>query len=229
MDLFWAIFWVLRLKTAKNNLELYIPEKNKIRHLPDFVFYAIMPGMKKMIVLMGGQGVGKGTFARMLRERHEYKYIETGKMLRDAAETNPTVGDIMARGELLPFEMLTKIVSDALDCDSDVLLDGFPRTMDQATWLIDNYADKFNIHVLYLDVPEEIMIARIQKRIREGGGRADDADATAIRKRLDIFWKTTLPAIEWMKTVPNIKFSDIDVTGMVDDNFRNILAALGEK
>ena len=197
--------------------------------MPDFVFYAIMPGMKKMIVLMGGQGVGKGTFARMLRERHEYKYIETGKMLRDAAETNPTVGDIMARGELLPFEMLTKIVSDALDCDSDVLLDGFPRTMDQATWLVDNYADKFNIHVLYLDVPEEIMIARIQKRIREGGGRADDADATAIRKRLDIFWKTTLPAIEWMKTVPNIKFSDVDVTDVLDDNFRNILAALGEK
>lgn len=178
---------------------------------------------------MGGQGVGKGTFARKLGERARYKHIETGKMLRDAAKTNPAVGDIMARGELLPFEMLTKIVSDALDCDSDVLLDGFPRTMDQATWLVDNYADKFNIHVLYLDVPEEIMIARIQKRIREGGGRADDADTAAIRKRLDIFWKTTLPAIEWMKTVPNIKFSDVDVTGALDDNFRNILAALGEK
>lgn len=185
--------------------------------------------MKKMIVLMGGQGVGKGTFARMLGERARYKHIETGKMLRDAAKTNPAVGDIMARGELLPFEMLTKIVSDALDCDSDVLLDGFPRTMDQATWLVDNYADKFNIHILYLDVPEEIMIARIQKRIREGGGRADDADTAAIRKRLDIFWKTTLPAIEWMATVPNIKFSDVDVTGALDDNFRNILAALGEK
>ena len=181
-----------------------------------------------MIVLMGGQGVGKGTFARMLCERHEYKYIETGKMLRDAAATNPTVGEIMARGELLPFEMLTDLVANSLNCDSDVLLDGFPRTIDQATWLVNNYANKFDIHVLYLNVPEEIMIARIQKRIRDGGGRADDADTAAVRKRLDIFWKTTMPAIEWMQTVPNIKFSDVDVTGAVDDNFKNILTALGK-
>lgn len=178
---------------------------------------------------MGGQGVGKGTFARMLRERHEYTYIETGKMLRDAAATNPTIGEIMARGELLPFDMLVKLVAENITGGKDILMDGFPRTLDQAEWLITNYADKFDIHVLYLNVPEEIMVQRIQKRIREGGGRTDDADANAVRKRLDIFWKTTMPAIEWMETVPNIKFSNVDVTGAVDDNFKNILAALDEK
>ena len=197
--------------------------------MPDFVFYDIILCMKKMIVLMGGQGVGKGTFARMLRERHEYTYIETGKMLRDAAATNPTIGEIMARGELLPFDMLVKLVAENITGDKDILMDGFPRTLDQAEWLITNYADKFDIHVLYLNVPEEIMVQRIQKRIREGGGRTDDADANAVRKRLDIFWKTTMPAIEWMETVPNIKFSNVDVTGAVDDNFKNILSALGEK
>lgn len=197
--------------------------------MPDLFFYDIMPGMKKIIILMGGQGVGKGTFARMLRERHEYTYIETGKMLRDAAAMNPTIGEIMARGELLPFDMLVKLVAENITGDKDILMDGFPRTLDQAEWLITNYADKFDIHVLYLNVPEEIMVQRIQKRIREGGGRTDDADANAVRKRLDIFWKTTMPAIEWMETVPNIKFSNVDVTGAVDDNFKNILAALGEK
>lgn len=195
----------------------------------DFVFYAIITRMRKMIVLMGGQGVGKGTFARMLRERHDYNYIETGKMLRDAAAVNPAVGEIMARGELLPFEMLTGLVAASINGDKDILMDGFPRTIEQANWLIDNYAEKLSIHVLYLNVPEEIMVARIQKRIREGGGRADDADAAAVRKRLDIFWKTTMPAIEWLETVPNIKFSNVDVTGAVDDNFNNILVALGEK
>ena len=197
--------------------------------MPDLFFYDIIPGMKKIIILMGGQGVGKGTFARMLRERHEYTYIETGKMLRDAAATNPTIGEIMARGELLPFDMLVKLVAENITGDKDILMDGFPRTLDQAEWLITNYADKFDIHVLYLNVPEEIMVQRIQKRIREGGGRTDDADANAVRKRLDIFWKTTMPAIEWMETVPNIKFSNVDVTGAVDDNFKNILAALDEK
>ena len=197
--------------------------------MPDLFFYDIILGMKKIIILMGGQGVGKGTFARMLRERHEYTYIETGKMLRDAAATNPTIGEIMARGELLPFDMLVKLVAENITGDKDILMDGFPRTLDQAEWLITNYADKFDIHVLYLNVPEEIMVQRIQKRIREGGGRTDDADANAVRKRLDIFWKTTMPAIEWMETVPNIKFSNVDVTGAVDDNFKNILAALDEK
>lgn len=175
---------------------------------------------------MGGQGVGKGTFARMLRERHDYKYIETGKMLRDAALTNQQIADIMARGELLPFEMLIKLVSENIAPDKDLLLDGFPRTMEQAKWLVDNYADKFEIHVLYLDVPEAIMIKRIQKRIREGGGRADDADTNAIHKRLEIFWNTTKPTIDWLSTVPKIKFSDVDVQGDLEDNFKNILKAL---
>lgn len=175
---------------------------------------------------MGGQGVGKGTFARMLREHHKYNYIETGKMLRDAAATNKAIAETMARGELLPFETLVKLVSDNIVKDQDVLLDGFPRTLEQAKWLMDNYAGKFDIHVLYLDVPEEIMVKRIQKRIREGGGRADDADASAVRKRLGTFWKTTKPAIDWLSTVSSIKFSDVDVRGDLEDNFKNIQAAL---
>lgn len=175
---------------------------------------------------MGGQGVGKGTFARMLCERHDYKYIETGKMLRDAATTDRVVADIMARGELLPFEMLIKLVSQNIDTSRDLLLDGFPRTLAQAQWLVENYADKFDIHVLYLNVPESIMIQRIQKRIRDGGGRADDADNAAIRNRLDIFWNTTMPAIDWLRTAPGIRFSDVDVTGPVDENFKNILTTL---
>ena len=194
--------------------------------MPGSVFYGIIPSMKQMIILMGGQGVGKGTFARMLRERHNYAYIETGKMLRDAAATDKTIGYIMARGELLPFEMLAKLVADNIPTDTDVLMDGFPRTLPQAQWLVENYADKFDVRVIYLNVPEEIMIARIQKRIREGGGRADDADAAAVRKRLDIFQSETMPAIDWLRTVPNIRFADVDVSGAVDDNFKNILTAL---
>ena len=179
-----------------------------------------------MIILMGGQGVGKGTFARMLCDHHDYKYIETGQILRNAAKTYTNIADIMARGDLLPFNMLTELITANIDSEHDILLDGFPRTMNQAKWLIDNYADKFNIHVLYCNVPEEVMIQRIKKRINDGAGRADDADDAAIRNRLNTFWNTTMPAIEWLRTVPNIKFSDVDVTGPVDENFKNILAAL---
>ena len=158
---------------------------------------------------MGGQGVGKGTFARMLCEKHDFKHIETGALLRSAAETDADIAAIITRGDLVPNENLLKIVAAAINTDKDIILDGFPRTLEQAKWLVNSFADKFNIHVIYLEVPKEIMIQRIQKRIREGGGRADDASITAINHRLDIFWNTTLPVIEWLSTVPNIKYSAV--------------------
>lgn len=189
-------------------------------------FYAIIPHMKEMIVLMGGQGVGKGTFARKLCEIHEFNHIETGAILRNAAKTDKVIADIITRGDLVPHDTLLKIVANSITDDKDIILDGFPRTLEQAKWLISNYSDKFKIHIIYLEVPKEIMIQRIQKRIREGGGRADDADTSAIQHRLDIFWNTTMPVIEWLRKESKIKFSEVDVQGEVNDNFANILKAL---
>lgn len=178
-----------------------------------------------MIVLMGGQGVGKGTFSKMLRDQHEFNYIETGAMFR-TLPADSEIAKIIARGELVPDSELFKLVASKINDAMDMLVDGFPRTLDQAKWLVQNYADKFNIRIIYLNVPEEIMMARIQKRINEGGGRADDADAAAVRRRLDTFWNVTMPAIEWLRTAPGIKFSDVDVTGELNDNFARITAAL---
>lgn len=182
---------------------------------------------KDIIVLMGGQGVGKGTFSKMLRERHDYNYIETGAMFR-SLPADCEIAKIIARGELVPDSELFKLVASKITDDKDLLVDGFPRTLPQAQWLVENFADRFNVRILYLDVPEEIMIARINKRINEGGGRADDADAAAVRRRLDTFWHTTMPAIEWLRTADGIHFSDVDVRGELNDNFDRILAALAE-
>lgn len=165
-----------------------------------------------MIVFMGGQGVGKGTFARMLMDQGKYRYVEAGAILR-SAPADSEIAKTISRGELVTDELLFGIIGDAinLDLENDMILDGFPRTMGQAKWLVDTYADKFDVRVIYLNVPESIMVERIEKRIREGGGRADDADSAAVRRRLDNFWKTTVPAIEWLRTVPQIKFFDLDV------------------
>lgn len=181
----------------------------------------------KMILMMGGQGVGKGTHARRLIARDGYGYIETGAILRGLPPKSP-VAQIMARGELVPDADLFGVVADAVAAtDGDIILDGFPRTLTQAQWLVKNYADKFDIRVIYMNVPEEIMLARIEKRIREGGGRADDADAAIVRRRLDSFWRITMPAIEWLRTAPGIKFADVDVSAEdADINFKKISNAL---
>ena len=178
-----------------------------------------------MIVLMGGQGAGKGSIANIMKTENEYKHIESGALFR-SLPSDSEIAKIMARGELVPDSELFKLMESEIDLESDIILDGFPRTLPQAQWLVEKYADKFNIHVLYLDLSEELMIFRINKRIREGGGRADDADTAAVRRRLDTFWKITVPAIEWLRTAPGIKFSDIDASQTLDGNMEQIHAAM---
>ena len=178
-----------------------------------------------MIVMMGGQGAGKGSIANIMKTEHEYKHIESGALFR-TLPADSEIAKIMARGELVPDSELFKLMQSQITNDSDIILDGFPRTLPQAQWLVEKYADKFNIHVLYLDLSEELMIFRINKRIREGGGRADDADTAAVRRRLDTFWKTTVPAIEWLRTAPRIKFSDIDASQTLDGNMEQIHASM---
>ena len=185
----------------------------------------------KMIVLMGGQGVGKGTHARRLIEQNGYKYVEAGAILRSLPSESP-VSKIMARGELVPDEELFKIIGNAIQKvgNSDMIVDGFPRTIGQAQWLVNQYANKYNVHILYLNVPEKIMLERIENRIREGGGRADDADAAVVRRRLDNFWKTTMPAIEWLRGAKGIIFSDVDVSEFsFESNYAKVCNSLNVK
>ena len=178
-----------------------------------------------MIVLMGGQGAGKGSIANIMKTEHEYKHIESGALFR-SLPADSEIAKIMARGELVPDSELFKLMETQITDDGDIILDGFPRTLPQAQWLVEQYAVKFNIHVLYLDLSEELMIFRINKRINEGGGRADDADNAAVRRRLDTFWKITVPAIEWLRTAPNIKFSNIVASQTLDGNMEQIHAAM---
>ncbi|MCR5194454.1 MAG: nucleoside monophosphate kinase [Alphaproteobacteria bacterium] len=182
----------------------------------------------KMIVLMGGQGVGKGTHARRLISQNGYKYVEAGAILRSLPSESP-VAQIMARGELVPDEELFKIIGAAIQKvgNVDMIVDGFPRTIGQAQWLVKQYATRYDVRIIYLNVPEKIMLERIENRIREGGGRADDADAAVVRRRLDNFFKTTMPAIEWLKTAQGITFSDVDVSAFdFETNYAKVCDAL---
>lgn len=179
-----------------------------------------------MIVFMGGQGSGKGTFAKLLLKQHDYNYIEMGEILRHLPESSALRKKIMG-GELAKDEELFPIISEYITTDKDIIIDGYPRTIGQAKWLIDNYADKFNIRVLFLNISEETMLAHIQNRIKEGGNRADDADENAVRKRINAFKTITMPAIDWLATLSNIEFYDIKLpSDDIDINFNHILKIL---
>lgn len=181
--------------------------------------------MKKLIVMMGGQGVGKGTFSRMLADKYGFRHVETGAMLR-SAPADSDIAKTIARGELVPDEMLFDLIASQIG-NGDVILDGFPRTISQAKWLIQNFAGKLDIRVIYLEVPEDIMITRINKRIKDGGGRADDADMVAVRRRLDTFWNVTVPAINWLRDESGVNFKSVSpMDAGADRNFLLVEFAL---
>ena len=177
----------------------------------------------KMILMMGGQGVGKGTISKMLLDNGNYDYVETGAMLR-AAPADSDIARTIASGQLVSDEQIFALVSDNITDGHDVLMDGFPRTLSQAQWLVNTFADKYDIRVIYLTVPTEIMLARINKRINEGAGRKDDADPAAVQRRLDTFFKVTVPAIDWLRSAPGIHFAEIDACGTPDGIYKDVVS-----
>ena len=176
----------------------------------------------EMIVFMGGQGSGKGTFANLLLKEHDFNYVEAGAILRQMPKDSAIYQKI-TRGELLTDTELFPIIANYIKTDKDLILDGFPRTIGQAKWLVENYADKFDIKIIFLNISEETMLAHIQNRIKEGGNRPDDNDETAVRKRIAAFKSTTMPAIEWLSQQPNIIFYNVKLpTDDIDINFNYI-------
>ncbi len=94
------------------------------------------------IILLGSPGAGKGTQAKRISARYGIPQISTGDLLRDHVRRGTEMGliakDIMARGELVPDQMVSELVSQRLrnqDCERGYILDGFPRTPVQAGWL----------------------------------------------------------------------------------------------
>ena len=120
-----------------------------------------------MILFFGPVGAGKSTQAELLVDRFGYNWISTGKMFRET--TDPEMIAYLKTGKLVSDEQTEKLVAETFtDLDlSNVILDGFPRNVNQAQWLRkQNYAIDLGI-VIELDADEAV--ARMQQR-----GRDDD-------------------------------------------------------
>lgn len=179
--------------------------------------------MNKLILMMGGQGSGKGTLSKkFLEENKNYKYVETGAMLRSLPDSHPLKA-IMARGEFVPDEELQNLLLKQIIPTNDTVLDGFPRQLSQAKWLVDTFANKFDMIAVYLNIPRDLMEKRIKQRIAEGGGRADDADTAVVKRRLDSFFVKTMPAIQWLSINPDVKFIDVPIADApIEQNYNTM-------
>ena len=154
------------------------------------------------LLLLGPQGAGKGTQAQRIAEDRRIPHVSTGDMFRaldDSTELGREVAAIMARGELVPDEITIRMIEDRLSQDDAVdgfVLDGFPRNQAQAQALDAMLAaiGRGLDAILFFDVPDDIALERMARRSREEG-RADD-NPEAMRKRLAIYHRETIPVVE---------------------------------
>ena len=153
------------------------------------------------LIILGRQGSGKGTQAERLVANYGPVHVSTGNMLRAAATAGTELGlqakALMEVGELVGDDLINEIVAERLAVDDVVehgfLLDGYPRTPDQATALEGFLAEVGTPldAAVNLDVPVDEVTARMVAR-----GRADDTEE-AIRRRLDLYESETEPLLAW--------------------------------
>jgi adenylate kinase len=186
------------------------------------------------LILLGPPGAGKGTQAARLVERHGIVPLSTGDMLRAAAAAGTPVGlrakDIMARGELVPDEVVVAIVADRIDqpdARNGFILDGFPRTVAQAEALERLLRDKgLRLDaVVELKVDDAILLDRIRKRVAESAGsvRADDTPE-ALEKRLKVYHAQTAPLVAFYRDRGLLR--SVDGMAPVDEVARQIANGL---
>jgi len=133
------------------------------------------------LVLLGPPGSGKGTQAAMLSGTYNVPHIATGDLLREEVRAGTPVGGevaaIMARGDLVPDRLMAGILVHRLDqesCKRGFLLDGFPRTVEQAGMLDDLLAElgRRVERVLLLEASDEVMVRRLSgRRLHPASGR----------------------------------------------------------
>lgn len=158
--------------------------------------------MAKRIIFLGPPGAGKGTQAKQLAESLAIPHISTGDMLRGAIAQKTPLGQkaqqYVDAGELVPDELLVDLMRERLsqpDAQKGWILDGFPRTVQQGSFL-DDLLQEMNQtpdYILNLEVPNEELIERLLAR-----GRKDDTQDT-IRRRLEVYREQTQPLLNYYR------------------------------
>lgn len=206
------------------------------------------------IIMLGPPGAGKGTQAQLLVEKFGLPQISTGDLLRGALADGTDLGNkakgYMDSGKLVPDDLITSLIQKRIsrpDCEGGYILDGFPRTIEQAKAM--ESTDKIDV-VLNIVVDIDVLMGRLMGRRTcrgcnavfnitgrppkvEGicdqcGGelyqRNDDNEVT-VSKRLDTYNNLTAPLIDFYRDRGLLK--DVNTGGNISETFENVLNALG--
>lgn len=175
-----------------------------------------------MIILMGLAGSGKSTQGRLLAEATGKIWLSAGQVLRDTGD--PEVQAIQTRGELVPNELIERLMIEgmltAVREGRDVIIDGFPRDVEQAEWIASNLASVIKL-VLIIDVPKEELLKRLELR-----GRSDD-NREAIEERFRIVEQNIYSICEILRE-KGIIIKNVNGIGTPEEVFERIKTVVTE-
>jgi adenylate kinase len=205
------------------------------------------------LVIFGPPGAGKGTQAGLLEERRGITQISTGDILREAMSQDTPLGrkakSYIEAGELVPDKLVRKLAEQTIADEGydDFVLDGYPRTLQQAEWLtefLEEYRSPLDA-VLSLDVPDDELVRRLsRRRVHEETGeiyhldhdpppddvdpalivqRSDDEPET-VRNRLDVYREETAPLASYYEERGTLV--SIDGVGDIEEVFQRIAQVL---
>lgn len=173
-------------------------------------------------ILLGAAGAGKSKQSELLRQREHVVWLSAGEMLRN--ENDSQIDNVMLRGDLVDDDFVNSLFKRELakiDPSKVVVLDGFPRHMSQAAWLVDYAATSSHrlAIVVHLKISEETSRQRLKVR-----ARADDNDA-GIEQRLEDYRLNIHPVIEYF-AAHNVPVVEVDGDRPVEQVFADVDGAL---
>lgn len=185
------------------------------------------------IIIFGPPGAGKGTQSLKIAEKYGLKHLSTGDIFRKAIKNQTEIGKkvkaIIDKGQLVPDEMVVKVIIHELEKHNEFsgfIFDGFPRTIKQAEEfgvIMEQKGMPVNL-VIRLKVPNEELLKRLMKRAKEDG-RSDDNEEV-IKKRLKIYRNETEPVIDFYDKKG--KLVNIDGFGSVEEVFQRVCNKIEE-
>jgi len=182
-----------------------------------------------VIYVLGGPGAGKGTQCGKLVETFGFCHFSAGDLLReeqnrDGSQYGELIRNCIQEGAIVPSQVTMKLLENAMteelkkrtgdgwtDGKGRFLIDGFPRTMDQA-WGFDGTVCPAAL-VIFFNTSEEVMLRRLLERGKTSGREDDNAET--IRKRFRTYNEQTMPVIEYYRA--QNKLAEIDSTESIEE------------
>ena len=219
--------------------------------------------MKREMIFLGPPACGKGTQTNRLAEYFNLPHVDTGSLLRAEIKSESENGKIakqyIDKGQLVPVELVAKIIKDRLaqkDCEEGYILDGFPRSAEQADMLtkINEELDgdkEVSFKAVYFDLNQEILISRIVNRRScpkcgeiynikfhppKTEGVCDkcgteltqrkDDNEETAKARFETYFRETAPLVDYYKNKDVLR--TIDANGTIDEVWERLLKVVND-